>query len=115
MSIDDTLNEFSEPLSEVSKKNEGHGRYLQEADLPPAQFTWGGLYPHESPTRERKSLDGVWNFRVSPKDDADKGFREAWYGHPLSTSGEVIDMPVPSSYNDVTQVKAIREHIGWVW
>ena len=24
-------------------------------------------------------------------------------------------MPVPSSYNDVTQDAALRDHIGWVW
>ena len=26
-----------------------------------------------------------------------------------------MDMPVPSSYNDVTQDASIRDHIGWVW
>ena len=24
-------------------------------------------------------------------------------------------MPVPSSYNDITQDKSLRVHIGWVW
>ena len=24
-------------------------------------------------------------------------------------------MPVPSSYNDVTQEASLRDHIGWVW
>lgn len=24
-------------------------------------------------------------------------------------------MPVPSSYNDITQDKALRDFIGWVW
>ena len=24
-------------------------------------------------------------------------------------------MPVPSSYNDVTQNASIRDHIGWAW
>ena len=24
-------------------------------------------------------------------------------------------MPVPSSYNDITQDAALRDHIGWVW
>ena len=24
-------------------------------------------------------------------------------------------MPVPSSYNDITQDAAIRDHIGWAW
>lgn len=84
-------------------------------DLPPAQFTWGGLYPHESPTRERKSLDGVWNFRLSPKDNPDQGFDESWFVAPLTTTGPVLSMPVPSSYNDVTQDITIRDHVGWAW
>lgn len=24
-------------------------------------------------------------------------------------------MPVPSSYNDITQDAALRDHLGWVW
>lgn len=24
-------------------------------------------------------------------------------------------MPVPASYNDVTQDASLRDHIGWVW
>lgn len=30
-------------------------------------------------------------------------------------TGDVIAMPVPSSYNDITQDKALRDFIGWVW
>lgn len=30
-------------------------------------------------------------------------------------TGPVISMAVPSSYNDVTQDKALRDHIGWAW
>jgi len=30
-------------------------------------------------------------------------------------SGRVIAMPVPSSYNDVTVEKHIRDYTGWVW
>ena len=30
-------------------------------------------------------------------------------------SGDTILMPVPSSYNDVTQDASLRDHIGWVW
>ena len=94
-----------EPLSNDAEKHK----------LPSPQFSWGGLYPRDSPTRERKSLDGVWNFRLSPKDDCDKGFRESWFAAPLASTGAVIPMPVPSSYNDITQDKTIREHIGWAW
>ena len=28
---------------------------------------------------------------------------------------QVIPMPVPSSYNDVTQNRTIRDFVGWVW
>ena len=24
-------------------------------------------------------------------------------------------MPVPSSYNDITEEASLRDHIGWVW
>ena len=30
-------------------------------------------------------------------------------------TGKVITMPVPSSYNDITQDKELRDFIGWVW
>ncbi|KAF2368565.1 Glycoside hydrolase family 2 catalytic domain [Trinorchestia longiramus] len=105
-------------LNEVSALEDAfsNSKYpSHEKDLPPAQYDWGGLYPRASPSREVKSLDGVWNFRLSPKDDPDKGFRESWFSAPLSTTGEVIAMAVPSSYNEATQDKNIREHIGWAW
>lgn len=84
-------------------------------ELPPPQHIWGGLYPYETPTRDQKSLDGIWNFRLSPKNDSEKGFREEWFSAQLSTMGPVIAIPVPSSYNDISQQKEIREHIGWAW
>lgn len=76
---------------------------------------WGGLYPRESPSREVRSLDGLWDFRLAPLHDPDKGFQDEWYSQPLSESGPVISMAVPSSYNDITQDKALRDHIGWAW
>ena len=30
-------------------------------------------------------------------------------------SGEVIYMPVPSSFNEITQNNSLRNYIGWVW
>ncbi|XP_022257427.1 beta-glucuronidase-like isoform X2 [Limulus polyphemus] len=30
-------------------------------------------------------------------------------------TGDVIPMPVPSSFNDVTQNKTIRDYVGWAW
>ena len=30
-------------------------------------------------------------------------------------TGEVMLMPVPSSWNDITQNDSLKEYIGWVW
>lgn len=27
----------------------------------------------------------------------------------------MVDMPVPASYNDITQDSSLRDFIGWVW
>lgn len=105
----------------------------------------GLLYPRESPSRERKDLSGIWNFRPSPQQDQDVGFREKWYTQPLDKvdlklqnrrryvihfltlrnfgwklfllqqTGDVIPMPVPSSFNDITQNTSLRDYLGWVW
>ena len=72
------------------------------------------MFPKESETREVKYLDGVWDFTLSP--DEETGFREQWFNRSLSESIQsVIPMPVPSSYNDITQQKDIRDYVGWVW
>ncbi|XP_015597395.1 beta-glucuronidase isoform X2 [Cephus cinctus] len=75
----------------------------------------GLLFPRESESREIKSLDGLWDFMVSPSEDTLKGHREAWYAQELSKAGKVIQMPVPSSYNDIPTSSAIRDHVGAVW
>ena len=41
------------------------------------------LFPRDSGSRESKSLDGLWRFKLSPKDDPDIGFRDSWYSAPL--------------------------------
>ncbi|CAG2053612.1 unnamed protein product [Timema podura] len=123
----------------------------------------GILYPRESESREVRSLDGVWNFRLSPVNDTAKGFTDEWYSQelrkrkcshicveeewkttlsapdrdqtPISTSyavwsntrvarytmrppkqsGDVIPMPVPASYNDITEDPEVRDFVGVVW
>uniref|UniRef100_A0A6M2DP63 Beta-glucuronidase n=1 Tax=Xenopsylla cheopis TaxID=163159 RepID=A0A6M2DP63_XENCH len=85
------------------------------AGLSQAELLPGMLKPIESETREIRSLDGLWNFRVAASNDTLLGFKQKWYNGPLSESGPVIDMPVPSSYNDITQEKEIRDHLGFVW
>ncbi|XP_072272210.1 beta-glucuronidase isoform X1 [Pyxicephalus adspersus] len=77
--------------------------------------TGGMLYPRETPTRELKELNGVWSFRADTSPGRDEGFAKQWYKSPLRTTGPVIDMPVPASYNDITQDITLRDFIGWVW
>ena len=70
------------------------------------------LYPRESETRQVKSLDGLWSFKLSPSDDQMIGFRDRWYTKRLQ---DCILMPVPSSYNDITQDPKVRDYLGVVW
>ncbi|XP_021109980.1 beta-glucuronidase isoform X2 [Heterocephalus glaber] len=75
----------------------------------------GMLYPRESPSRERKELDGLWSFRADFSAARHQGFDEQWYRRPLRESGATLDMPVPSSFNDVGQDGQLRSFVGWVW
>ena len=74
-----------------------------------ALLVQGVMRPQDSETRFVKSLDGIWQFRISPRFDPDRGFREKWYSRDLNSfdtsccSCSIRDMPVPSSYNDITQ------------
>ncbi|MGL5648153.1 MAG: sugar-binding domain-containing protein [Clostridium sp.] len=61
-----------------------------------------------SETRSIMELNGVWRFKL----DEGKGFKEDWYKTKLENT---IEMAVPSSYNDLIELKEIRNHIGWVW
>jgi len=67
------------------------------------------LYPRESETREIKDLSGVWKFKV---DKDNEGYEKRWFKKPLE---DTIPMPIPASYNDITQDPEIRDHIGNVW
>uniref|UniRef100_A0A671L5E9 Beta-glucuronidase n=1 Tax=Sinocyclocheilus anshuiensis TaxID=1608454 RepID=A0A671L5E9_9TELE len=75
----------------------------------------GMLFPTESPSREVKDVSGLWRFRADLSPERNRGFEQQWYRSPLAETGPVIDMPVPSSYNDITQDAKIRDFIGWVW
>ena len=70
------------------------------------------LYPRDSPSRESKSLDGVWNFKATPGQDQELGFREAWFASGLK---DTLAMPVPSSFNDITVDSKLRDFVGWAW
>ena len=61
------------------------------------------LRPLDTATRERKSLDGLWRFRV----DVDGvGRDERWFAGPLPAARE---MAVPASYNDILSDPRLRE------
>ncbi|KAM9728077.1 beta-glucuronidase [Menidia menidia] len=75
----------------------------------------GMLYPRESSSREVKELNGLWVFRADKSSNRNQGFERAWYKSRLAETGPVIDMPVPASYNDITQDPTLRNFIGWVW
>jgi beta-glucuronidase len=67
------------------------------------------LRPRDTATRERRSLDGLWQFAV----DADGvGRDEGWWNGPLPGAREV---PVPASYNDLFADARVRNHVGDVW
>lgn len=69
----------------------------------------------ESETREVKKLDGMWNFVRSDSNNPSQGLREKWFSDDLSRFKPTIQMPVPSSYNDVTEDASLRDHVGTVW
>ncbi|XP_046568839.1 beta-glucuronidase-like isoform X2 [Haliotis rubra] len=75
----------------------------------------GMLYPRDSESREVRNLDGMWNFRADMSPTRNAGLKAAWFKQPLAKTGPVIPMPVPSSYNDVTQDISLRDFVGWVW
>jgi beta-glucuronidase len=64
------------------------------------------LYPHESATRSRRDLSGLWRFRLDPQD---LGERERWFDG--LQGGRMI--PVPSSWNDLFD--DAQNHFGPAW
>ncbi|XP_053130817.1 beta-glucuronidase [Hemicordylus capensis] len=85
------------------------------AGCPALALQGGMLYPRESPSRELKDLGGLWSFRADRSVGRDAGFREQWFKQPLRQSGPVMDMPVPASFNEITQDPSLRRFVGWVW
>ena len=37
------------------------------------------------------------------------------YSFPCFQTGDTLLMPVPSSFNDITQDSELRDFVGWVW
>jgi beta-glucuronidase len=67
------------------------------------------LAPRDTPTRECRSLDGLWRFVLDHGGEGRAG--RWWAGLPAGA----VEMPVPASYNDVLPDRAMREHVGEAW
>lgn len=67
------------------------------------------LRPIDSETREQRGLDGLWRFVRDP----DGGGEARGWARTALPGAEV--MPVPASYNDLTQDAELRDHVGAVW
>lgn len=64
------------------------------------------LTPRSTPSRDIRSLDGLWLFAL------DHEVSETPWATTLPVTRQA---PVPSSYNDVFVDPAIRDHVGVVW
>ncbi len=67
------------------------------------------LRPQDTSTRERKSLNGLWDFVLDPNGE---GRTARWFAGPLSQARE---MAVPASFNDIAADAAVRDYFGDVW
>ena len=67
------------------------------------------LRPRDTPTRERRSLNGLWRFALDASGD---GRAEGWWKESLPAAREI---PVPASYNDVFADAEVHEHVGDAW
>ena len=67
------------------------------------------LFPRDTSTRERKSLNGLWRFAL---DAQNVGRSQGW---EAGLPEETHEMPVPSSFNDIFPGTEIHDHVGDVW
>ena len=67
------------------------------------------LRPQDSSTRERKSLNGLWRFRL---DSEGEGRSARWFSQPLPESGQMV---VPASFNDIAANATVRDYFGDIW
>jgi beta-glucuronidase len=67
------------------------------------------LRPQDTGTRERKSLNGLWQFAL---DASGRGRNDRWFAGPLTSARE---MAVPASFNDIAADAAVRDYFGDIW
>ena len=67
------------------------------------------LRPQDNAVRERKNLNGLWQFRL---DGSAEGRSAKWFTASLP---DAQPMAVPASFNDVAADAAVRDYFGDVW
>jgi len=67
------------------------------------------LRPQDTSTRERKNLNGLWDFRLDPEGE---GRSAGWFSQPLPDASQ---MAVPASFNDIAADAEVRDYFGDVW
>jgi beta-glucuronidase len=67
------------------------------------------LRPRENATRDRKLLNGLWQFKL---DGEERGRADGWWEAPLTEAREI---PVPASYNDLYADPQVQLHVGDAW
>ena len=67
------------------------------------------LRPRDTSTRERKNLNGLWQFAL---DQAGEGRSGQWFAGPLPGARE---MAVPASFNDIAADASVRDYFGDIW
>jgi beta-glucuronidase len=67
------------------------------------------LRPQDTSTRERKSLNGLWQFKLDPDGE---GRSAGWFSQSLPESRE---MAVPASFNDIAADATVRDYFGDIW
>ena len=70
------------------------------------------LRPQDTATRERRNLDGLWDFAFDPEG---VGRSEGWFRTSLARRPGARQMAVPASYNDLFTTRETHDHIGEVW
>jgi beta-glucuronidase len=67
------------------------------------------LRPRDTSTRERKNLNGLWQFAL---DQAGEGRSGQWFAGPLPRARE---MAVPASFNDIATEATVHDYFGDIW
>jgi beta-glucuronidase len=67
------------------------------------------LRPSDTSTRERKNLNGLWQFAL---DRTGEGRSGQWFAGPLPGARE---MAVPASFNDIATEATVHDYFGDIW